>query len=398
MELFSLRRIFALALAALAAAATWLIPDNLQAALVVLVVATAAVLAATDTEDKASEDPRSEVPAAPVPDAVSELIEGLADPVLLVAAEGVVARANAAARTLLGQHILGQDVRVAIRHPAAAGPLASTGEQPATTHLVGLGTRDQRWEMRVARLSDGRRMVELIDQTDSYATERMRVDFVANASHELRTPLASLIGYIETLSEDAGDDPDTRGRFLRIMHGEASRMARLIEDLMSLSRIEAEKYRLPDDEVEMGPLILRVCEELGATAGGRADDLVADVDAGVSVRGDGVQLSQLLHNIVGNALKYGRPDTPVRVSLREEGSMVRIAVSDEGEGIAPEHIPRLTERFYRVDSGRSRAMGGTGLGLAIVRHIVERHRGRFDIASAVGKGTTVTVMLPTYVS
>jgi two-component system phosphate regulon sensor histidine kinase PhoR len=306
-----------------------------------------------------------------------------------------VARANAAARTLLGQHILGQDVRVAIRHPAAAGPLASADEQPAKTHLVGLGTRDQRWEMRVARLSDGRRMVELIDQTDSYATERMRVDFVANASHELRTPLASLIGYVETLSDEAGDDPGTRRRFLQIMHGEASRMARLIDDLMSLSRIEAEKYRLPDEEVEMGPLILRVCEELGAT-GGRADDLVADVDAGVAVRGDSVQLSQLLHNIIGNALKYGRPETPVRVSLREEGSMVRIAVNDEGEGIAPEHIPRLTERFYRVDSGRSRAMGGTGLGLAIVRHIVERHRGRLDIASAVGKGTTVTVMLPTH--
>jgi two-component system phosphate regulon sensor histidine kinase PhoR len=394
MEFFSFRRVMALALAALAAAAAWLIAGNLQAALVVLVGSAAAVLVAMDPEDTPPAEPVVAPPAPPAPDMGAELIEALVDPVLIVAAEGQVTRANAAARDLLGQHILGQDVRVAIRHPAATGPLTSTSDKPATTHLVGLGTRDQRWEMRVARLSDGRRVVELIDQTDSYATERMRVDFVANASHELRTPLASLIGYVETLSDDAGDDPGTRRRFLQIMHGEATRMARLIEDLMSLSRIEAEKYRLPDEEVEMGSLILRVCEELSATADGRAEDLVIDVDAEASVRGDSAQLSQLLHNIIGNALKYGRPGTPVRVSQRDEGSMVRIAVADEGEGVAPEHIPRLTERFYRVDSGRSRAMGGTGLGLAIVRHIVERHRGRLDIASTVGKGTTVTVLLP----
>jgi two-component system phosphate regulon sensor histidine kinase PhoR len=297
---------------------------------------------------------------------------------------------------LLGEHILGEDVRVAIRHPAAADRLLNPEDASgAPIQLVGLGARDQHWEMRVRSLPGGHRIVHLGDRTESHAADRIRVDFVANASHELRTPLASILGFIETL-EDAADDPETRNRFLRVMDNEARRMQRLIDDLMSLSRIEAEKYRAPDDSVDLPKLIDEVQAELAALSPDRAADIVIDADPVARVRGDRIQLSQLLHNVIGNAMKYGRAGTPVSVSLRDAGaSMVRLSVRDESEGIAPEHLPRLTERFYRVDSSRSRAAGGTGLGLAIVKHIVERHRGRLDIASTVGAGTTLTILLPT---
>lgn len=175
-------------------------------------------------------------------------------------------------------------------------------------------------------------------------------------------------------------------------------MQRLVQDLISLSRIEAEKYRLPDRPIDLAELIDEVQMELSGVFDGRSDDVVTKIAADIApVNGDPAQLSQLFHNLIGNAMKYGRPGTPVTVRLRQDrAGMVGISVADEGEGIPPEHIPRLTERFYRVDPGRSRAAGGTGLGLAIVKHIVERHRGRLDIASTVGKGTTVTVLLPAH--
>ncbi|RYD99011.1 MAG: ATPase, partial [Sphingomonadales bacterium] len=323
-------------------------------------------------------------------------IEGVAQPVLVIESNRVIA-ANTRAQTLLGAHILGEDVRVAIRHPAAAERLANAGDNAPSgpIHLVGLGARDQRWEMRVRALAGGQRVVHLIDRTGNYAADRMRVDFVANASHELRTPLASVLGFVETLQEGAGDDPQTRNRFLKIIGDEARRMQRLVDDLISLSRIEAEKYRKPSDPVELGALLQEVCEELSASGDARAGDLRLDVKDNPTVTGDRAQLSQLLHNIVGNAMKYGREGTPVQIALaREDEAMARLTVTDQGEGIAPQHIPRLTERFYRVDSGRSRSIGGTGLGLSIAKHVVERHRGRIDIASNVGTGTTVTILLP----
>jgi two-component system phosphate regulon sensor histidine kinase PhoR len=332
---------------------------------------------------------------APPPAGIADAIEAIFEPVLLVASNRVAA-ANRAARALLGEHVLGEDVRVAIRHPAAAERLLDPEESAsdAPIQLIGLGSRDQHWEMRVRSLPGGQRIVHLSDRTGSHAADRIRVDFVANASHELRTPLASILGFIETL-EDAADDPETHARFLNVMGTEARRMQRLIDDLMSLSRIEAEKYRAPDDSVDLAALAGEVRDELAAVAPERASDVVIDAAALPPVRGDKVQLSQLLHNIVGNAMKYGRAGTPVAVTLKASGdSMIRLSVADESEGIAPEHLPRLTERFYRVDSSRSRAAGGTGLGLAIVKHIVERHRGRLDIGSVVGKGTTVTIFLP----
>ena len=345
--------------------------------------------------------PEPEAAAAPLPvdspqPGIGELIEAITDPVLLIERQ-VISRANAPARVLLGEHIVGSDVRMAIRHPAAAERLIGPppeGAPPPPIELVGLGTRERRWEMAVHDMPDGARLVRLGDRTGAYAIERMRVDFVANASHELRTPLSTLIGFIEAL-EEAGEDRATRGRFLKIMAGEAKRMQRLVEDLMSLSRIEADKYSLPQQGVALPPLIDEVRDALRTGLVPDAERIVVAIEDGLRpVQGDRAQLSQLLHNLIGNAAKYGRPGTLIHVALEQDGAMVRLSVEDEGEGIAPEHIPRLTERFYRVDASRSRALGGTGLGLAIVKHIVERHRGRLDIASQLGRGTRVTVLLP----
>lgn len=329
------------------------------------------------------------------------LLEGISDP-LMVIERGRILRANRAAQRLLGTHIEGEDARIAIRHPAAAERLASQAPmaEPIMVELVGLGSREQRWQMRIAPVGDvaqARRLVHLADHSGAYAAERMRVDFVANASHELRTPLAGILGFIETLADpDLGRDNETRQRFLKIMDGEARRMQRLIDDLISLSRIEAEKYRAPDSAVDLSELVAEVVGVFRTSHGDRGRDVEMEIVPGLSpVQGDRAQLSQLLHNLIGNAVKYGRPATPIRVTLAEGPSgMSRVVVADEGEGIGPDHLPRLTERFYRVDSGRSRAMGGTGLGLAIVKHIVERHRGRLDIASTLGKGTTISILLP----
>jgi len=390
----------AIGIVAIAAAAVFVLSTNLLATMAVLVCGIAAVLLAASAMPVPLDTapPAPGLPAATAPD-IGELLEAIVEPVLVVAG-GRVSHANAAARALLGGHIVGEDVRLAIRHPAAAERLANPVSGPAQgpIDLVGLGTLDQRWQMHVGRATGGHRIVHLIDQTGNYAAERMRVDFVANASHELRTPLASILGYIETLDDEAGDDPAVRSRFLKIMFDESRRMQRLVEDLISLSRIEAEKYRLPETPVDLAALIREVRSEMLGARNASSNQIVADLEADIPpVAGDRVQLSQMLHNLIGNAIKYGRPGGAVTVRLwREQTGMPRISVTDEGEGIAPEHIPRLTERFYRVDAGRSRAAGGTGLGLAIVKHIVERHRGRLDIASTVGKGTTVTVLLPAH--
>lgn len=322
------------------------------------------------------------------------VIAALAEPVLLVV-DGRVRSANDAARALLGAHIVGEDIRLAIRHPAAA-QLLTAGAGDGSVELVGVGGRDSRLELHVTTTAPGRRVVHLVDRTAQYAVERARVDFVANASHELRTPLTAILGFIETLDDpNAGGDDEVRARFLGVMLQEARRMQRLIDDLISLSRIEAEKYVLPGTTVALPALIEEVRGELRDEEGIKRRDIALDIAPDIAaVTGDRAQLSQVIHNLVGNALKYGRPGEPVTIGLSQDGPLIRLSVTDRGDGIAPEHIPRLTERFYRIDSGRSRAMGGTGLGLAIVKHIVERHRGRLEIVSKLGTGTTVSVILP----
>jgi two-component system phosphate regulon sensor histidine kinase PhoR len=263
--------------------------------------------------------------------------------------------------------------------------------------VTGIGDPERRWLVTLAPLAGGARLVHLSDRSEAAAAERMRVNFVANASHELRTPLATILGFIETLEDDAaGGDPALRRRFLGLMDGEGKRMQQLIEDLMSLSRIEADRYRPPVDPIDLVPLVEEVRAACGQMLEERRTRLVLETQSRAAiVPGDRGQLLQLLRNLVINAVKYGRPETDVTVRIEEHGpDRLRVSVIDRGDGIAPEHIPRLTERFYRVDAGRSRAVGGTGLGLSIVKHIVTRHRGRLEIRSRVGEGTRVEVLLP----
>ena len=320
---------------------------------------------------------------------IEAIFDALADPLLLIAGSSVTF-ANAAAKALLGPHIVGQDVRTGLRHPAITALLA---DEAATgiAEINGVGNAGQIWEIRVERATQGRRLVHMVDRTARHSAERARVDFVANASHELRTPLATLLGYIETLRDDAeaGNDPTTRARFLGIMDAQAKRMQNLVSDLISLSRIEAEKHAFPDHDVDLAALVTLSVEE-------RHQNVALDVPAGImTVKGDAVQLSQLIHNLIDNAIKYGGDKEPVRVSLaRSLEDAITLAVSDKGDGIAPDHIPRLTERFYRVDAGRSQSAGGTGLGLSIVKHIAEHHRAKLSIDSKLGEGTTVTVQFP----
>jgi two-component system, OmpR family, phosphate regulon sensor histidine kinase PhoR len=326
----------------------------------------------------------------------SALLEGLSE-ASLIAVDGQVLASNSAARALLGAEINRSPLDRVISHPAAREALERiTSEDAAEVELTGLGGSRRHWLMRTAPLGEGRWLIRFVDRSEARAAEQMRVDFVANASHELRTPLSTLVGYAETLRERGEDiDRETRERFLSVVHDEARRMQRIVEDLISLSRIEAEKFTTPTEPVDLAPLIDQALDSVQRIADERGSPLVRKVDADVpAIAADRGQILQLLDNLITNALRYGEPETPVRVSVHAEHPMVHLAVADQGEGIAPEHVKRVTERFYRVDTSRSRSLGGTGLGLSIVKHIVERHRGRLMIDSKLGEGTTVHVLLP----
>jgi two-component system phosphate regulon sensor histidine kinase PhoR len=401
--------LIAVGVALLGAAATFGLTGNFQAtvagllaALVIVVLLFNATEAARATAlDRVEEHIPSRTTYDQHGEALSILLEAVPNP-LLVIQRGRVAQCNAPALALLGAHIGGEDIRFALRHPAAIDLLKRTSKSTGSTRvdIAGLGLAGQLWEMTVHPLADGRQLVLLADQSERQAAERMRVDFVANASHELRTPLAGILGFIETLRDpDAGADAATRERFLGIMDVEARRMQRLVDDLMSLSRIEAEKYQSPSQPVAVDALAQEVVSVFRQSGNKRAQDIVLEVAPDLPpVCGDRPQLVQLLHNLVSNALKYGAPDTKVTVAARLlPHGMIEISVADRGEGIAPEHLPRLTERFYRVDSSRSRAMGGTGLGLAIVKHIAQRHRGLLHVDSKLGQGSVMRVELPVFV-
>ncbi len=390
-----------LAIAGTAVALLSPVPASLLGALV-LGAAAAGLLGSLRPPAREPEPPPIPVeePREPPLPAAAELLDTFDDPLLMVRGRRVLL-ANPAARALLGDHIEGVDVRMAIRHPAAAERLVDrpgeAAEAETRTELIGLGDHGRRWEMATATLGDGTRLVRLSDRSHAHAAEQMRVDFVANASHELRTPLATLLGFLETLQEeDAAGDPKTRARFLKVMFDEATRMRNLVDDLISLSRIEADRYTVPRDPVDLIPLVEEVGDTQRRLMEQRGSQLIVENQAGETVvAGDRPQLLQLVNNLLVNALRYGRAGTPIRIRLDDAGpELIRLAVIDEGEGIAPEHLPRLTERFYRVDAGRSRSVGGTGLGLAIVKHIVGRHRGRLDIRSRLGEGTSVRVYLP----
>ena len=341
-------------------------------------------------------------PPPPSPDRIH--IESLNDAALLTRGP-LVEAANAAARALFGDRIVGSDLRLTVRHPALLDAVEAVmaGQMAEDRELTGLGSGNRSFRLRVVGDDDHdgpiRCLVLLDDITQSKVTERMRVDFVANASHELRTPLATLAGFIETLQGPAAEDEPARQRFLTIMATEADRMRRLIDDLMSLSRIELDKFVRPTQPLDLKGLVAEVGSTLAMRLEGDSRALLIDEPYELPrVIADRDQVLQVLYNLISNALKYGRSGTPIRVSLASvatsPGGSLKVTVADEGDGIAPEHLPRLTERFYRVDSQRSRTLGGTGLGLAIVKHIVERHRGRLEIDSRLGEGTRVSFTLP----
>jgi two-component system phosphate regulon sensor histidine kinase PhoR len=239
------------------------------------------------------------------------------------------------------------------------------------------------------------------DLTEQDRLARMRADFVANASHELRTPLASLKGYVETLQSSARDDAAARERFLKIMGEQAERMSRLVDDLLSLSRVEMREYLPLSDEVDLGVILSEVAQTLEPLAERAGVTLsLAPAEYAAVVRGERDELMQVFQNLVQNAIKYGRSGGKVEIRMAREAVSparphgFRVDVTDDGPGIAAQHLPRLTERFYRVNVAASREKGGTGLGLAIVKHILNRHRGELAITSRLGQGSTFSVLLP----
>lgn len=351
-------------------------------------------------------------------DSSQMVFDGLPQPLLLVDDGRKVLRVNRTARSLIGTDPSGSDLASAFRDPRilAEADAALAEGQPKAVGLTIQDPVERYFSVQIVPLElaggDGAALlVALFDLTERRRAEQMRADFIANASHELRTPLASLIGFIETLRGPARDDAEARERFLGLMADQAARMGRLVEDLLALSAIELAEHTPPHDRVEIASVLDRVVAGLELEAAARDMTIERDLAKDLPlVLGDGDRLAQLFQNLIDNAIKYGREGTPITVSARFEdkipatlGSVdedrhaagaVRVAVIDRGEGIDAEHIPRLTERFYRVDTARSRAIGGTGLGLAIVKHIVSHHRGHLEIDSERGVGSTFAVYLP----
>jgi two-component system phosphate regulon sensor histidine kinase PhoR len=338
------------------------------------------------------------------------LLAAIPDPVILVDRRAVVVEANPAAQALLPALKAQHPLSFALRSPDVLGGIEAalrTGQVQRVAYAE-RGPTERAFEVQIEalRLRDGEAQVPpsivlfFRDQTSARRLEHMRVDFIANASHELRTPLASLAGFIETLQGPARNDPAARERFLEIMRGQAQRMTRLIDDLLSLSRIELRAHVPPDTVQDLALVTRHMVEVLSPMAKDRGVAVVLDIEEEpLPVLGDRDELLRVVENLVENAIKYGESGGRVTVSLgrtpaRPGGLAVELVVRDDGPGIAPEHLPRLTERFYRADVAQSREKGGTGLGLAIVKHIVARHRGRLAIESELGHGATFRVSLP----
>lgn len=325
------------------------------------------------------------------------LLERLPDPLIKLDHEGKLVWRNDSAITAFGS-----EMAAFLRHPALRAALqeAQSGGQPVRRAVV-LAAPVSR-DLDVTMIPVGRQFYVLVnDRTRERALEKMRADFVANSSHELRTPLASLIGFIETLQGPAADDPAAQTHFLAIMAEQAARMQRLIGDLLSLSKIEISEHSPPSTTLHPATLLRHIVEGMAPVFTAHQAELLFDVPAELpEIQADADQLTQVFTNLLDNAIKYGKPQGRVRLSAssapdsRFPPGGVHISVSDDGPGIERTQIPRLTERFYRVDKGRSRAIGGTGLGLAIVKHVVNRHRGFMAIESAPGQGATFTVWLP----
>jgi two-component system phosphate regulon sensor histidine kinase PhoR len=376
------------------------------------------LLGAREEEDHAALAARAANELARNPTDIALLdavISGMPDPVVVLDHDGRVIAFNAQAATIAPALRRGEPASIALRMPELVEAIRAAG-------LTGRAQRIEfsarlpspRWsEAFVAPVAltggeTGRAGIVVItvhDLTPIRRVEEMRADFVANVSHELRTPLAAITGFIDTLQGPARDDPAARERFLGIMQAQAWRMARLIDDLLSLSRIELRAHQRPDTPVDLIPIVRQVVDGLQTLARDRnvAVEITAPAEP-LMVQGDRDELTRLFENLIENGLKYGasgkRVDIVLAAAANSEGKETdgkgeaRVSVRDYGPGIAAEHLPRLTERFYRVDVGESRTQGGTGLGLALVKHILNRHHGRLTIDSKAGAGATFTVRLP----
>jgi two-component system phosphate regulon sensor histidine kinase PhoR len=340
---------------------------------------------------------------------IDSLIGGLPGPAIVLDRDGRVIAFNAAASAIAPSLRSGEPALITLRMPELVDAIrrAAASRSPQRVEFFERVPLDRWFEAFVTPVKlasgDGRSDILLMtfnDLTPLRRVEEMRADFIANASHELRTPLAALLGFIETLQGTAKDDPVARAKFLTIMQGQATRMARLIDDLLSLSRIELNAHLHPNTPLDLAPIVRQVTDGLQTLA--RDRDVVIKVAAppdALIVLGDRDELIRALENLVENALKYGAAGKRVDITLARSQTRVgtpeaRLAVRDYGPGIAPEHLPRLTERFYRVDVADSRAQGGTGLGLALVKHVLNRHGGRLNIESTPGAGASFTMHLP----
>jgi len=326
-------------------------------------------------------------------------LEALADPTVAVSPDGIVLGCNMGAAELFGSDIRNQALTLLTRSPAIAQAIrAATLQREKSRVPYDLYTVPPRaFEALVAPVVTNAGVAAVLvtfrDLTREQQIEKMRSDFVANVSHELRTPLATLSGFVETMQGAARNDDKAREEFLKIMKSQASRMSRLIEDLLSLSRIETNEHVAPTSEVDLTQVVRQTVELLNSVAKNAGCELQTSFSGPVMVMGDAGELAQVAHNLIENAIKYSGEGKRVEIAVRRDGDAAVLLVRDNGPGIAAHHVPRLTERFYRVNAQDSRMRGGTGLGLAISKHIVNRHRGKLLIESELGRGSTFSVVL-----
>ncbi|MDT0683911.1 ATP-binding protein [Roseicyclus sp. F158] len=343
------------------------------------------------------------------PEQTAAALDAIPQPLVLIGADMRIAAMNARASELFRVAGIGRHYATVLRNPAVLDAIDAVlkGDRPGTARFYTGDSREGTWRVSAIPVrGDGGMMLSFEDVTDVEHAGQMRRDFVTNVSHELKTPLTALLGFIETLRGPAREDAAARDRFLEIMEKEAARMNRLVSDLLSLSRVETTERLRPTEKLSLREIAGTVVNAVRPMADAADVVLRLETEEGLEtsafdVMGDPDQLQQIVLNLVENAIKYGASggEVTIRLSLREReavfrGPGVQLDVIDKGEGFDPIHIPRLTERFYRVDTHRSREQGGTGLGLAIVKHIVSRHRGRFRIESAPGEGATFTILLP----
>ncbi len=332
--------------------------------------------------------------------AMEAILDALPDPLLLLDDANRVAFANRAAQAAFGRALAGRPLAAAIRAPALLAAAERAAGEPASARFEVESDSGARtvWDGRLAAIGAGaadgpRVLLALRDVTAHERGERLRAEFVANASHEIRTPLTTLVGAIETLRGPARDDAGTRERFLAMMADHAARIGRLVDGLLSLSRIESAERAPPAGAVDLRPVLERAAEALAWRARERGARVTLDIDpAAPPVAGDADELELAFRNLIDNAIKYGPEGGEVRVAAAPDGGGARVTVSDDGPGVAAEHVPRLTERFYRVDKARA-GPPGAGLGLAIVKHVARRCGGALDIASEAGRGGRFTLRL-----